>query len=295
MKFDLADICEMSDVVLVDACIMDKNERLLEEVYDCGDFLNFDVNKLGAEIEFNFSLFNTCKSKDNLFTVQGVVEEKKKHLDLLNKLANFHRMRLKSLSKNRSMRITRKKDKRHEDYEEDEFDREYEQGLIREIGNYSGSLFNWTDYLDDKIIPIEDHALFEAVSKEVASHRLKIDFSFRYRNYKKKGNSGNDSITDEALVFVAYEQSLKGKNVSIVSNDSDLIRILSFGFGASYFRLPKKTHISLYSRFREEKYTLKFDTIFPLCNPTRVHRTIFNYLDYKKGKIPYCSFNSQQQ
>lgn len=284
IEFNMEDICETSDVVLLDSSIFGKQFNFLREIYDCKDSLDFDFLALHSESEFSSTLFQITRLYPNLYTIQGVVDEKRKYLDLLNQAIIFHSNRLASLRGSRKSRRISKKDKRYEDCEKVEAQRTYELGLVRDMEIYARSIFRWVDYLGDRVIPIKNTDRFQKLKGEVSQRRLKVDFSHRYELEPRKGNPKIESNADESLAFVAYEQAVNHKNVSIVSNDSDLCRILSFCFEKGHYELPRDSHVALYSRFYGEKYELQFDNIFYLCGPGKEPESVFHYHQYNRLK-----------
>jgi len=261
--FSLEEIASEREVVLVDASIFEARGDLPQEMYDCHDSLDIDEESLKEKIENASQLVNILRSRQNLVAIPEVIDEIRDYVDIINHQIEFHNKNIKSKKfrgkfswacTKRKRRATTEKTFGYETVHDDE---EIELDYLR---IYSKRYFQIMHYLEQNVVDVNNENLLGQVKARTVSRSLKRDYKERYRDtIDRKKRIPRD--TDERIVVKAYELASQGKDVAVVTNDSDIRRILNSCLEEDgLFVLPPNRKIVIYSDFEDIGYTVTFDS-----------------------------------
>ena len=261
------DIAGTGDIVLADNSAFGRcHGNLPGEIYDCCSKLEADDAKIVGAINWLAEDVITVYQNGNICTIQEVLDEMDHYINILNNLCSFHGKSIADRKFNGGARF-RKKNGKRKDANYEPVDKN-EEHLLGHIKVHADQFFRLRSLLGQRVIAPENASLLDRVINISASAGLKIDFSYRYCDAFFKGRKYEDTHADEHLVVAAYEQAVKGKGVSIVTNDSDMRRMFKFFFEKSrIFQIPQGNgYVAVYSDIpRIHQYELDFDTRFLLC------------------------------
>jgi len=259
-------IAENHEIVLIDSCSLQKGGvSLTDHLYECNTNLDIDNSLLNSNIEYLSEYLHTMANNPNMFSPTRVLEESRVYLKILNGSIKYHS---KNFNLRRGSSKSRRKDHytnglRGKTYTNDEVMPE-EAASLDLLKLHADQVFSLLNLLKNRKSELEDKGLLEEIKNIASKENLKRNYNARHNWFTKEANE--DKFTDEYIIANAYELASKDKNVAIISDDSDLKRILNRCFleNDPIFEVPRLGRMALYSKFREEEYMLKFDTTFLL-------------------------------
>lgn len=270
----LEDIAEKHEIVLIDTCCLHGVENSLTyELYDWKSPSEFNISSLEENISFLSNNLNILNTNSNIYAPGKIIEEMKSYIDILDNALRYHKRNINSnkstsFSKSRKKRNYKKKSKykNYNEANEDDFEDSFEDIALGLLKSHSDQVFDVINILKNRESKLNDEGLFKTIKQISSRQGLKISYNSKHNEFIKKEKE--DKFSDEYLVANAYELASNNEDIAIVSDDSDIKRILSHCFyrERSLFNVPKKGRLALYSKFNDEKYGLKFDTTFFLHN-----------------------------
>lgn len=275
--YSLDEIAGDHDIVLIDSGVCQSKGNLPERMYDCHEELFLDIEEVKERTDDLMKLMSTLCKNPHICTIKGVVDEIRKYRDILNEQADYHSKNIKKKANKRSTKRfikipygtdidshTRKRDSKIKKRKRKEEDNDLHEEIMsyNKLRVYSNRVFILNSILEHQIYPLDsEDALTKKVIKMSEEKGLKMDFSYRYPTIHCRKRDKEELHTDEMIVSAAYKLAFEENSVGIVSNDSDIRRILNAcSEETETFKLPEKGNIVLYSDFQGNRdYRMKID------------------------------------
>jgi len=266
VKKSLENIVKNHELVLIDGCISTPfiGDCLTWEFYDKKDLFALNLEQkegVRDNIEHLDFFSNFVESNPNVMTIKEVTTELKQNLKIFGGQYRFHSIRTKKRLK-----------------------KGYKCGSDKEmITELMDSLYYFINTLSDRVIRPGARtkevysALFDNIN--LFDEKLRLRKESLMKKKREKERYKEDMYTDIKLVAASfYESLMRNSDVAVISNDSDIRKLMISSYillTARDLKIPEESIFRNIPRHKPKLYSM-------LANHSRGYNL---YLDLKEAKI----------